>query len=109
VITPMNVLVSPRFIPDFPQWAMTIAAAHGESVRAETQHAPQVLAAAASLREAIAFKADRIVLGSQGRGRAQLAVLGSTASAVAAEAPCTVHVARPRRAAVQAMPGAHAA
>ena len=120
-------------IPDFPPWAVTIAAAHGESVRAQTQHAPQVLAAAAQhlethqrqatvltktvegvpkeeiVREAIAWNADRIVLGSHGRGRAQRAVLGSTASAVAAEAPCTVHIARPRRAAVRAMPGANAA
>lgn len=120
-------------IPDFPPWAVTIAAAHGESVRAQTKHAPEVLAAAARhleshqrqatvltktvegvpkeeiLREAIAWGADRIVLGSHGRGRAQRAVLGSTASAVAAEAPCTVQIARPRRAAMQAMPGVHAA
>ena len=120
-------------IPDFPPWAVTIAAAHGESVRAQTQHAPQVLAAAAKhlethqrqatvltktvegvpkeeiVREAIAWNADRIVLGSHGRGRAQRAVIGSTASAVAAEAPCTVHIARPRRAAVRTMPGANAA
>ena len=78
-------------IPDFPPWSVTIAAAHGESVRAQTQHAPQVLAAAAKhlethqrqatvlsktvegvpkqeiLREAIAWGADRIVLGSHGR------------------------------------------
>ena len=99
-------------ILDFPPWAVTIAAAHGESIRAQTQHAPEVLGAAAthlrthqrhatvltktvegvpkeqSLREAIAWGADRIVLGSHGRGHAQRAVLGSTASAVAADAPC---------------------
>jgi nucleotide-binding universal stress UspA family protein len=120
-------------IPDFPPWAVTIAAAHGESIRMQTQHAPEVLAAAARhlethqrqttvltktvegvpkqqiLREAIALAADRIVLGSHGRGRAQRTVLGSTAAAVAAEAPCTVQVVRPRRAAVRAMPGANAA
>jgi len=120
-------------IPDFPPWAVTIAAAHGESIRAQTQHAPEVLAAVAKhlethqrhatvvtktvegvpkeeiLREATAWGADRIVLGSHGRGRAQRAVLGSTASAVAAEAPCTVQIARPRPAAAQAMPGANAA
>jgi hypothetical protein len=39
-------------IPDFPPWAVTIAAAHGESIRAQTNHAPQVLAAAARLLEA---------------------------------------------------------
>jgi nucleotide-binding universal stress UspA family protein len=109
-------------IPDFPPWAVTIAAAHGESIRAQTQHAPEVLAAAARhlethqrdatvvtktaegvprdeiLREAAAWGANRIVLGSHGRGRAQRTVLGSTASAVAAEAPCTVQIARLRRA-----------
>jgi nucleotide-binding universal stress UspA family protein len=112
-------------IPDFPPWAVTIAAAHGESVRAQTRHAPEVLGAAAKylesqqphativsktvegipkdeiLREAAAWEADRIVLGSHGRGRGQRAILGSTAAAVAAEAPCTVQIARPRRANAQ--------
>ena len=121
-------------IPDFPPWAVTIAAAHGESIRAQVQHAPEVLAAAALhlqahqrhvtvttktvegvpkdeiLREATDWRADRIVLGSHGRGRAQRAVLGSTASAVAAEAPCTVQIARPRpAAATPAIPSASAA
>lgn len=105
-------------IPDFPPWAVTIAAAHGESIRAQAQHAPEVLAAAARhlethqrdatvitktaegvprdeiLREAAAWHASRIVLGSHGRGQAQRTVLGSTASAVAADAPCTVQIAR---------------
>jgi nucleotide-binding universal stress UspA family protein len=107
-------------IPDFPPWAVTIAATHGESVREQTRRAPAVLDTAATyirahqphaslvtkmvdgvpkdeiLREANAWGADRIVLGSHGRGRARRAVLGATAAAVAAEAPCTVHVARPR-------------
>jgi nucleotide-binding universal stress UspA family protein len=61
------------------------------------------------LREATAWGADRIVLGSHGRGRAQRAVLGSTASAVAAEAPCTVQIARVRGVAVETIPGANAA
>lgn len=116
-------------IPDFPPWAVTIASAHGESIRAQVAHAPEVLAAAAThlqahqreatvltkivegvpkdeiLREATVWGADRIVLGSHGRGRAQRAVLGSTASAVAAEARCTVQIARPRSAAaMQALP-----
>jgi nucleotide-binding universal stress UspA family protein len=109
-------------IPDFPPWAVTIAAAHGESIREQTFHAPEVLAAAAKhlqahqrsitivtktvdgvpkdeiLREAVALGADRIVLGSQGRGRGERVILGSTAAAVAAEARRTVHVARPRAA-----------
>jgi nucleotide-binding universal stress UspA family protein len=51
------------------------------------------------LREAAAWGADRIVLGSHGRGRVRRAILGSTAAGVAAEAPCTVEIARPRRAA----------
>lgn len=120
-------------IPDFPPWAVTIAAAHGESIRAQTRHAPEVLAAAAKLlqmhqrqativtktvegvpkdeilREASAWGADRIVMGSHGRGHADRAILGSTAAAVAAEAPCTVQIARPRSAATQAMPNAEVA
>jgi nucleotide-binding universal stress UspA family protein len=112
-------------IPDFPPWAVTIAAAHGESVRAQTRHAPEVLGAAAMylqsqqphvtivsktvegipkdeiLREAAAWEASSIVLGSHGRGHGQRAILGSTAAAVAAEAPCTVQIARPRRASAQ--------
>jgi nucleotide-binding universal stress UspA family protein len=120
-------------IPDFPPWAVTIAAAHGESIRAQTQHAPEVLAAAAKhlqthqrhatvitktvegvpkeeiLREAHVWGADRIVLGSHGRGRANRAVLGSTAAAVAANAQCTVLVARSRPAVARAMPDANVA
>ena len=106
-------------ILDFPPWAVTIAAAHGESIREQRRRAPEVLEAAARhlqahqpharvvtktvegvpkdeiLREAAAWGADRIVLGSHGRGRAKRAVLGATAAAVAAEALCTVEVARP--------------
>jgi nucleotide-binding universal stress UspA family protein len=120
-------------IPDFPPWAFTIAAAHGESIREQTRHAPEVLAAAAKhlqahqpnativtktvegvpkdeiLREAAALGADRIVLGSHGRGRGQRVVLGSTAASVAAEARCTVQIARPRPAAARLVAGAHAA
>lgn len=120
-------------IPDFPPWAVTIAATHAESIREQRRHAPEVLAVAAThlqahqpaaaivtktvegvpkheiLREATTFGADRIVLGSHGRGRGQRLVLGSTASAVAAEAPCTVQIARPRPAVGQSLAGAHAA
>jgi nucleotide-binding universal stress UspA family protein len=108
-------------IPDFPPWAFTVASAHAEIVREQMHHAPELLQAAAKhlqvhqpqatvvtktvegmpkkeiLREAAAFGADRIVLGSHGRGRADRAILGSTAAAIAAEAPCTVQIARPRR------------
>ncbi len=120
-------------IPDFPPWAVTIAAAHGESIRAQTRHAPEVLAAAEKflqrhhagvsivtrtvegvpkdeiLREAAAWGAHRIVLGSHGRGRGERAVLGSTAAAVAAEAACTVLIVRPPRAADEMRAGAEAA
>ena len=120
-------------IPDFPPWAVTIAAAHGESIREQSRHAPEVLDAAATylqthqptatvltttvegvpkdeiLREAAALAADRIVLGSHGRGRGQRVILGSTAAAVAAEAHCTVQIVRPRLKAAQSLAGAHAA
>jgi nucleotide-binding universal stress UspA family protein len=120
-------------IPDFPPWAFTVAAAHGENIREQTRRAPALLDAAAAhlrahqplatvvanavegvpkdviLREAIALKADRIVLGSHGRGRGQGAVLGTTAAAVAAGAPCTVQIARPRRTSSQRLAAADAA
>lgn len=120
-------------IPDFPPWALTVASAHGEIVRQQMRHAPELLRAAAAylqahqrqatiatrtvegapkdaiLLEAAAFGADRIVLGSHGRGRADRAILGSTAAAVAAEAPCTVQIARPRRAMTGGLPSASAA
>jgi nucleotide-binding universal stress UspA family protein len=120
-------------IPDFPPWAVTIAAAHGESIRAQRSHAPEVLAAAARLlgahqrnatiltkavegvpkdeilREAAALGADRIVLGSHGRGRGQRAILGSTSSAVVADARCTVQIVRSRPAATQSMDASNAA
>jgi nucleotide-binding universal stress UspA family protein len=120
-------------IPDFPPWAFTVASAHGEIVREQMRHAPELLEVAAKhlqahqrhatvvtktvegvpkdeiLREAAALGTDRIVLGSHGRGRADRAILGSTAAAVAAEAACTVEIARPRTPAVQAVTGAHAA
>jgi nucleotide-binding universal stress UspA family protein len=112
---------------------VTIAAAHGESIRAQTRHAPEVLAAAAKLlqthqrqatvvtktvegvakdeilREASDWGADRIVMGSHGRGRADRAILGSTAAAVAAGARCTVQIVRPRLTATQAMQSANVA
>jgi nucleotide-binding universal stress UspA family protein len=120
-------------IPDFPPWAVTIAAAHGESIREQSRRAPELLEAAAKLlqrhqrqatvvtktvegapkdeilREAAAWGADRIVLGSHGRGRAQRALLGTTAAAVAAEARCTVEIARRRQAAAGAVTDAKAA
>jgi nucleotide-binding universal stress UspA family protein len=120
-------------IPDFPPWAVTIAAAHGESIREQTRHSSEVLTAAARylqayqpnatvemktvegvpkdeiLREAAALGADRIVMGSHGRGRGQRVVLGSTVAAVSAEAPCTVHISRLRGVADQSVGGAHAA
>lgn len=120
-------------IPDFPPWAVTIAAAHGESIRAQSRHAPEVLAAAEKflqqhhasvsivtrtvegvpkdeiLREAAAWGAHRIVLGSHGRGRGERVVLGSTAAGVAAEAACTVQIVRPPRSADQMRAGLEAA
>jgi nucleotide-binding universal stress UspA family protein len=47
------------------------------------------------LRKATEWHADRVVLGSHGYGPVGRAVLGSTAAAVAAEAPCSVVIARP--------------
>ena len=121
-------------IPDFPPWAVTIAAAHGESIREQTRRAPDVLEAAAQhlrahqphttvltktvegvpkreiVREAATWGADRIVLGSHGCGRVKRTILGATAAAVAAAAPCTVEIARLRPATSKTMlPQAHVA
>ena len=97
------------------------------------QHAPEVLAAAARyleglqgnatvltktvegvpkreiVREASSWGADRIVVGSHGRGHGERIVLGSTAAAVAAEAPCTVQIVRPRKSADATLHEVHAA
>lgn len=105
-------------VPDFPPWGFTAVAAHAESVRKQQEHAPELLAAAVKhlrpgrrhlqvttkvmegvpkdviLREAAAWGADRIVLGSHGYGTVGRAVLGATAAAVAAAAPCSVLIVR---------------
>jgi len=47
------------------------------------------------VREAAEWRADRVVLGSHGHGHAGRADLGSTAAGVAAEAVCSVVIARP--------------
>lgn len=47
------------------------------------------------LRKATEWHAGRVVLGSHGYGPVGRAVLGSTAAAVAAEAPCSVVIPRP--------------
>jgi nucleotide-binding universal stress UspA family protein len=46
------------------------------------------------VREASDWAADLIVLGSHGYGRVRRLILGSVASAVVAEAPCSVQVVR---------------
>jgi nucleotide-binding universal stress UspA family protein len=51
------------------------------------------------LRTARMLDADQIVVGSHGYGRIRSLVLGSVAHAVLTEAPCSVLVARSKRAA----------
>lgn len=46
------------------------------------------------LREASEWRAERVVLGSHGHGPIRRAMLGSTAAALAAAAPCSVLIAR---------------
>jgi nucleotide-binding universal stress UspA family protein len=53
------------------------------------------------VREACDWGADLIVLGSHGRSPLKQALLGSVASAVAANAPCAVEIVRGARKAVE--------
>jgi nucleotide-binding universal stress UspA family protein len=106
-------------LPVVPDPAFAIAAAHGDDVYEQERRAPEIQQAAVArlrrhrpsldvttkvvegvpkdviVREANEWRADRVVLGSHGYGRVGRAVLGSTAAAVAAEAPCSVLIARP--------------
>jgi nucleotide-binding universal stress UspA family protein len=99
--------------------AITLAAAHAEEQHEQERRSPEIVEAAATrlrrhrphldvttkvvegvpkdviLHEATEWHADRVVVGSHGYGRVGRAVLGSTAAAVAAEAPCSVVIARP--------------
>jgi len=105
-------------IPDFPPWNVSILGTHAELLRQQEQRAPALLEAVVKhlrpgrrhldvtskvvegepkdviLREAAAWGADRIVLGSHGYGKVRRAMLGSTAAGVAAEAPCSVYIVR---------------
>lgn len=67
-----------------PQWRVTAEAA------ADSPGWALVLKAGA-------WPADLVVVGSHGRPLLERIFLGSTSHKVAAEAPCSVHVARPRR------------
>jgi nucleotide-binding universal stress UspA family protein len=99
--------------------AFTLAAGHVEEQHEQERRSPEILQAAATrlrrhrphldvstkviegvpkdviVLEATEWHADRVVLGSHGYGKVSRAVLGSTAAAVAAEAPCSVLIARP--------------
>jgi len=99
--------------------AFTLAAGHADEQHEQERRSPEILQSTATrlrrhrphldvttkvvegdpkdviVREAIEWHADRVVLGSHGYGRVGRAVLGSTAAAVAAEAPCSVLIARP--------------
>jgi nucleotide-binding universal stress UspA family protein len=106
-------------VPPVPDPGFSFVAAHAEDLHAQEQRTPEIQAAAVArlrrhrplldvttsiaegvpkdviLREAKEWRADRIVLGSHSYGRVGRAVLGSTAAAVAAEASCSVLIARP--------------
>jgi nucleotide-binding universal stress UspA family protein len=99
--------------------AFTLAAGHADEQHEQERRSPEILQSTATrlrrhrphldvttkvvegdpkdviVREAIEWHADRVVLGSHGYGRVGRAVLGSTAAAVAAEAPCSVLIAKP--------------
>lgn len=107
--------------PLLPDPAFTMVAAHYEAVQDQQHQAPALLNAAAArvreraplrsvttkviegvpheviVREAAEWGADLIVLGSHGYGPVRQALLGSVATAVAAEAPCAVEIIRAGR------------
>jgi nucleotide-binding universal stress UspA family protein len=106
-------------VPVIPDPAFAFAAGRADDLHEQEQRSPAIQQAALTrlrrhrphlevttkvvegdpkdviLREAIEWHADRVVLGSHGYGKAGRAILGSTAAAVAAEAPCSVVIARP--------------
>ena len=108
--------------------AFTLAAAHADEQHEQERRSPEILQAAATrlrrhrphldvttkvvegvpkdviLREATEWDADRVVVGSHGYGRVGRTVLGSTAATVAAEAPCSVVIARPAPSGDPALP-----
>jgi nucleotide-binding universal stress UspA family protein len=106
-------------VPMIPDPAFAFAAGREDDLHEQARRSPEIQEAAVTrlrrhrphldvttkvvegdpkdviVREAIEWHADRVVLGSHGYGRVGRAVLGSTAAAVAAEAPCSVLIARP--------------
>lgn len=106
-------------VPNIPDPAFAIAAAHAEDINLQARRGPEIQEMAVErlrrhrphldvttrivegvpkdviLQEASEWHADRIVLGSHGHGAVGRAVLGSTAAAVAANAGCSVLIARP--------------
>jgi nucleotide-binding universal stress UspA family protein len=115
-------------VPVIPDPAFAFAAGRADDLHEQARRSPEIQQAAVTrlrrhrphlevttkvvegdpkdviLREATEWHADRVVLGSHGYGRVGRAVLGSTAAAVAAEAPCSVVIARPAPSAEAALP-----
>lgn len=113
-------------IPLLPDPAFVIAAMHVEEAEDLRQRAPMLVDKAAEqigrgagnvsivtkvlegvphdaiVQEARDWGADLIVVGSHGYGRARRLLLGSVASAVVADAPCSVLVARTKQVALGA-------
>jgi nucleotide-binding universal stress UspA family protein len=75
-----------RLRPLFPKWKLT-AEAQGDSP------------AWALIKKADQWRADLILVGSQGRSTLERLFLGSVSQKVAAEAHCSVRIARPRKSA----------
>ncbi len=106
-------------VPAIPDPALAFAAGRADDLHEQARRTPEIQQAAVTrlrrhrphlevttkvvegdpkdviVREAAEWHADRVVLGSHGHGRIGRAVLGSTSAAVAAEAHCSVVIARP--------------
>ena len=91
------------------QALQAVASSHSLATRAAEQlrvfHPKWRIAAEAAadspgwalVRKAAEWRADLVLVGSHGRGVLERLFLGSVSQKVAAEAPCSVHIARPRR------------
>lgn len=110
-------------IPQIPDPAFALAAAHVEEVHQQERAAPELLLdsvarlqrtlpdvsvtsnvlegipATVIVEEAERLNADEVIVGSHGHGPVRQSLLGSVSLSVAQHARCSVHIVRPRRSA----------
>jgi nucleotide-binding universal stress UspA family protein len=119
--TQVEVLSVAQPVPEFPDTQLMGHTVYLDSLERETKRAQKNVAETAAtitqaapqlavttkvlegtpkeeiLREATAWDADLIVMGSHGYGAAMRFLMGSISHAVALHAPCSVEIVRPRK------------